>query len=93
MKVSIIVPTLNAEKHFPAFKEALEKQTMQAFEIVIMDSKSRDKTTQLFEEMGARVFSVDNFQHGRVRNEGASHAAGEILVGCEMERLGEDLWI
>jgi Undecaprenyl-phosphate galactose phosphotransferase WbaP len=82
MNVSIIIPTLNAERHLPKLREALTKQTVQPREIIVIDSQSTDQTAKLFESLGAKVLTIERsqFQHGRVRNMGAHEAKGDILI-------------
>lgn len=96
MLISIIIPTLNAEKYFSALKEALEQQSYQSFEIIIIDSESDDNTVSLFESIDARVIPIKraDFQHGETRNLGANYAAGEILVFMTQDALPDhDDWL
>ena len=43
-KVSVIIPTLNEEKHLPKLLKDLQKQKNKDFEVVIVDAYSDDKT-------------------------------------------------
>jgi len=51
-------------------------------EIIIIDSESSDNTLSLSEEEKCltRVISREDFRHGRVRNQGAELATGDILL-------------
>jgi exopolysaccharide biosynthesis polyprenyl glycosylphosphotransferase len=96
MNISIIIPTLNAEKHFSAFREALVKQTVQPCEIVVIDSQSTDRTATLFEGMGAKVLTIEKaqFQHGRVRNMGAKETKGDILIFMTQDAIpANEFWL
>lgn len=44
MKFSICIPTLNEEKYIGGILECLKNQTLQDFEVVIVDGGSKDKT-------------------------------------------------
>ncbi len=76
--VSIIVPTLDEEKHLGALLECLQQNTP-PFEILVVDGGSGDGTVALAESFpGVRVLRS---QAGRARqlNAGAARANGEIL--------------
>ena len=47
MNISVIIPTLNAERDLPALLAALGRQTLRAAEILIVDSESDDRTAEI----------------------------------------------
>ena len=47
MSISVIIPTLNAEKDLPSLMRALRMQTLQPEEILIVDSESADGTVRI----------------------------------------------
>lgn len=67
--LAIVVPTLNAAKHWPAFQRALAAQTIQPGQVLIVDSSSTDGTRRMAEAAGYRVAAVDpkEFNHGGTR--------------------------
>lgn len=77
-KVSIVIPTLNEERHLPKLLQSVKSQTFQDFEIIVADAHSKDKTRVLAEAAGARV--VDGGMPGVGRNAGARAAQGTILL-------------
>ena len=50
MSISVIIPTLNAEKDLPSLLRALRTQTLQPEEILIADSESADGTVRIAED-------------------------------------------
>ena len=52
MRISVIIPTLNAEKDLPRLLKTLSEQTLQAEEIIVTDSESSDRTRQIAEAEG-----------------------------------------
>jgi len=82
VKVSVIIPTLNAAGYLPRLLPALRGQTLPPAEIILMDSSSADKTAELGREAGCIVEVIDRseFNHGGTRNRGAARASGEVLV-------------
>jgi rSAM/selenodomain-associated transferase 2 len=77
MDISVIVPVLNEEKNIAATLEALTR--LAPYEIIIVDGSSSDRTREICEQLGAKVFlSV----RGRAQqmNYGAGHASGDVLL-------------
>ncbi len=83
MKVSIVIPTLNAG---PEFEETLEKICAQEgdfeCELLVIDSGSTDGTDELARRYGATVhrISKQEFNHGATRNLGISLTQGEYVA-------------
>ena len=83
MKVSVVIPTLNAGLDFVDVLTAIRHQEIEAeVEIVVVDSSSTDGTRERAEHHGAVVFPIprENFNHGRTRNLGIKVATGELIA-------------
>ena len=82
MKISIIIPTLNAEEHLPTLIKSLNEQTIKPLEIIIIDSKSTDQTISLTKESDCKAILIkrSDFLHGTTPYIGAKSASGNILV-------------
>lgn len=81
--ISFVVPAYNEERCLPATLEAIHAAARSLgldYEIVVADDASTDATAALAQQGGARVFSVDNRQISKTRNDGARSAAGERLI-------------
>lgn len=86
MKYSIIIPTLNEEKLLPKLLAQLTDHALRErydYEIIISDGGSMDKTLEIAIEHSDvvkvhRESGRQNIAMGR--NEGAKHAAGDILI-------------
>ena len=82
--VSVIIRTLNEEKHLPELLESLGKQSSENFvsEIVVVDSGSSDKTLQIAKSHNARITFIEkkDFSFGRSLNVGCEFANGKYLV-------------
>jgi rhamnosyltransferase len=82
MKVSVVMPTLNAG---PLLKEVLEAVRRQEFdgqvELVIADSMSDDGTAELAQKYADVFFQVPRaeFNHGETRNLAVSKSGGELV--------------
>jgi rhamnosyltransferase len=84
MLVSVIIRTLDEERHLRALLEAIEAQELEGVEteVVLVDSGSTDRTLVIAAEFGCRVerISRDEFSFGRSLNRGCAASDGEILV-------------
>jgi rhamnosyltransferase len=83
LKVSVVVPTLNAG---PGFEELLERIAVQEGdferEVLVVDSGSTDGTDELARRYGAVVHRIrrEEFNHGATRNLGISLARGKYVA-------------
>lgn len=82
---SIVIPTLNEEKLLPRLLDDLHKQRYKSFEVIIVDSKSTDRTIAVAEQFRAKLPELKIMKgHKRnlceQRNFGAKQARGDYLV-------------
>jgi rhamnosyltransferase len=81
--ISIIIPTLNAEKDLQKLLIDLKKQEINDnYEIIVIDSSSTDKTIKIAKSYKAKIIIISKkeFNHGLTRWLGAKKARGDILV-------------
>ena len=79
MAVSIILPVLNEEQALPATLENLTRLNPAPLEVIVVDGGSEDRTVELAEAAGARVFSGIARGRAAQMNAGARAATGELL--------------
>lgn len=81
-KISVIIPTLNAEQFLANLVYSLKAQTVFPFEILLMDSSSDDTTVEIATLLGCKVCVIDRdkFDHGGTRKLASSVVSGDILV-------------
>lgn len=85
MKVSIIVPVYNAEEYLYQCLDSLVSQTLDEYEIILIDDGSKDSSAEIMEEYKSRypqriqTLHVENGGQGRARNIGMRLAKGEYL--------------
>jgi rhamnosyltransferase len=83
LKVSVVIPTLNAGPDFEGLLEKLSEQEEDfELEVLVIDSGSMDGTAELAERYGATVRRIERqeFNHGATRNLGISLARGEYVA-------------
>lgn len=77
---SVVIPAYNEEKYIGRTLSALRNQTFKDFEIIVKDGKSQDQTIKIARKFTKKVFSQKDTSAADARNQGASHATGQILV-------------
>lgn len=92
LRFSVIVCTRNGAARIGACLEALEKQSLPAHEVIVVDDGSTDGTGDLVAERfpGARLLQLEAGGLSAARNAGAELATGENLAftddDCEPDR-------
>jgi rhamnosyltransferase len=82
MRVSVIIPTLNAGPHLGVLLERLRAQKpAPPDEIIVVDSGSRDQTREIAAQAGARVIEWrEPYNHGLTRDAGIAASSGDVVV-------------
>lgn len=82
MDISVIIPTLNAEYEIETLLIALDRQSIQPNEILVVDSASDDKTIELVQKhKGVRLLQIDrqDFNHGTTRDKALRESSGDFV--------------
>jgi len=79
VKITVIIPTYNAELFLPKLLRPLVNEK---YEILIIDSSSDDNTVKIAQSYGVKIFTIPKkeFNHGGTRNLAIQEASGDILV-------------
>ena len=95
MKVSIVIRTKNEEAWLKACLMAIQSQTVQDVEIVIVDNTSTDRTVDVALRHGiTKVVSIDKYLPGDALNRGALECEGDVLVFLSAHCVPVDnLWL
>jgi len=76
--ISVVIRTKDEEEHLKKCLNILNKQDIKN-EIIIVDSKSTDKTPQLAEQYNCKLIQCDPFTYGRALNIGIKASMGEYI--------------
>ncbi len=85
MKLSIIIPVYNAEKYLRECLDSVLSQTVEDYELILINDGSTDASQAIIDEYVASVSqriitrTVDNGGQGRARNIGIELAKGDYL--------------
>lgn len=91
MKVSVILPVYNGEKHLIPCLESLVKQTIDEYEVICVDDGSKDRSGQLLDEYQKRypemfkVFHKENEGVYKAREYGLERACGDYVGFCDCD--------
>lgn len=100
MKISVIIPCYNAEKHIDNCVKSLCKQTFKDFEVIFVDDCSTDKTLEVLSEAkrtsGLNISIIHNAVNrgpGYSRNQGVKSACAEYIAFCDCDDWYEDVFL
>lgn len=86
LKLSIIIPVYNTEKHIKKCLESLVKQKMQDFEIVVVNDGSTDNSEQIIQDyisnnqnIKIKYYKKENGGLSSARNYGVEKAIGKYI--------------
>jgi glycosyltransferase involved in cell wall biosynthesis len=94
LRVSLVIPAFNEEYHLRACLDAIAKQTVMPFEVIVADNNSTDRTAAIAAEFPF-VRVVHAAQQGIVyaRNAGFDAARGDIIGRIDADILIPHNWV
>jgi len=93
-KISVLMPVFNEEQYLSEAIDSVLKQTMQDFEIIIVDDISTDNTIKIAQEYAKKDKRIKVFKLAKkgyrsgALNEALKHAKGEFIAFLD----GDDLY-
>lgn len=99
MRISVIIPCLNAASTIAQQLEALARQSVQPWEVIVADNGSTDQTREIAQQC-AELFSkfrivnaADRKGAAHARNVGARAATGDYLAFCDADDVVSQDWL
>lgn len=91
MRVSVIIPVYNSEKHIARAIESVLRQTVPAFEIIVINDGSQDGTQKVLEQFKGRIIdkTVPNGGASKARNIGITMSTGDWVAFLD----SDDEWL
>lgn len=99
MKISVVIPCLNSEAVIAQQLEALAKQTVTPYEVIVADNGSTDNTLAVVEQYRDRLPRLNVIDAARVRgasyarNSGAKAATSDYLAFCDADDVVDQGWL
>ena len=87
-KVSVIIPTMNEEEAIGKVLDDVHAAlgtTSEPYEILIVDTNSKDRTVEIAKEKGARVIDEPRRGYGRAYKTGFKKARGEYITTLDAD--------
>jgi glycosyltransferase involved in cell wall biosynthesis len=85
MKFSFIIPTLNEERYIEACLKSIRKQTKKNYEIILVDSYSKDRTIAIAKRYRTKLLFEKRRGPAVARNKGAEKAKGDVFIFCDAD--------
>lgn len=93
MKISIVIPAYNEEKYIENCLKSLKNQEEKADEIIVVDNRSTDKTSQICKKYTVKIIFEEKKGMAHARNKGFNSAKYEILARCDADTILPKDWI
>ncbi len=85
-EVSIVIPTYNSGETIACCLKSVQAQTYSSIEVIIVDNLSRDDTTRIAEDFGARVIR-QNSTPALARNLGIVSSTGKYVLFVDSDQV------
>lgn len=93
-EVSVVIPAWNEEKNIISTLYTLSKQvTDYSFEVIVIDNNSNDKTKDIAEACGIKVFPETVQGISFARQNGLINARGKYLLCADADTIYPEKWI
>jgi len=86
--VSVIIPTKNSDSTLRRCLESLRRQTFQNLEMLVVDDKSKDDTTNIAKEFKATIFTIEG-ERTAAKNFASKRASGDFLLFLDSDMIIE----
>ncbi|MBI2049350.1 glycosyltransferase family 2 protein [Candidatus Roizmanbacteria bacterium] len=93
MKVTVVIPAYNEEKHISYALEHLLNQYEKADEIIVVDNNSTDKTSEIAKKYGVDIIKEETQGMIPARNRGFNAAKYEIIARTDADTHVPKDWI
>ena len=85
MRFSVIIPAHNSEDFISKGLDSIKAQSFVDYELIVVCDACTDKTLQIAEMFGAKVYEIDAHSDGAARNKGIEMATGEYIIFADAD--------
>jgi glycosyltransferase involved in cell wall biosynthesis len=93
MTISVVIPAHNEQNYIEKTLEALEKQTVKADEIIVVDNLSTDKTVEIALAHKCKVIHESKIGISHARDAGFDFARSDIIARTDADTIPDMRWI
>ena len=90
-QLSIIIPARNEQENIQKLLASIQSQSIQPFEVIVMNDHSTDRTREVSEQQGAKVIDVDKLPAGWNGKPYACFSGAKKATGTHLLFLDADL--
>jgi GT2 family glycosyltransferase len=94
--ISVVIPNLDGMKYIPACLGALQKQTFDAFEVIIIDNGSTDDSVEFIQNNFPQTIIIKNQRNlgfAKANNQGISAAKGKYIATLNNDTEVDKDWL
>ena len=92
-KISVVIPVKNEANKIKHCLEAVFNQTIQPYEVIVVDGHSTDKTVEKAREFPVKVVYEDYGTVGGARQVGVENAKGDFIAYTDADCTPERNWL
>lgn len=94
-RVSVVISTLDRAEHLANALAALDRQSVNGFEVIVVNGPSRDRSAAVIREYAGRVKSVECAEANlsMARNLGLAEAAGDLVAFLDDDAVPHPGWL
>ncbi len=93
MSISVVIPAYNEEVSLAVCLDSLRKQTLEPYEIIVVNNNSTDSTCEVAHSYGATVISEEKQGIMPAMYAGMSATSGEIIARCDADSVVPPDWL
>lgn len=86
LSVTIVIPTLNAAKHFVQCAKSIRRQSRPADEVIVVDAQSSDETTEIAKTFGFTLIS-EPCNRAVARTVGLAASSSEYVLMMDADQV------
>ena len=87
MKISVVIPAHNEEKHIGKCLESIANQIEKPSEVIVVDNNCTDKTAEIAKKFGARIIKEKKQGMIFARNAGFNAAKYDIIARTDSDTI------
>ena len=92
-KVTVVIPTKEAEDKIEKCLEAIFKQTIAPYEVIVVDGHSKDNTVAKAQKFSAKIIYEEYKTVGGARKIGVENANGQYVAFTDSDCIPKEDWL